>query len=410
MPWHWKDEEPLWMTAGLHRAPPDFSYEDEVRARQQVPGFEQSLYEEGPQAWGGEPYFPHEMAANEYTRGVLGGLGAAANIPTQSQIDDAGWRGPEMDPRTSQAISIDPRTRAAAPPAPSQAMSIEPSYARTADTYGIAQPPDFLGGRYPGLEGPLPEEMSAGLLGNILNRIRTIDSSGIPLGSRGGASSMPRGGFSEAPIPRWSDRESFRGGFFPDVGGDLSGLGRKVGEYVSGLVPGGTSPRGPLPTGPEAETRAKGTRLPQESAIVKALEQGFEFTGELKAGRPLYRSLHKERGKGIAAGLQSEHPLLRHQKDFEFAGELDASGSPLYFSRFKERATTAKRRAVEGGKSAAVAREKRLLEHQSKIQADLNAEKERLALLRKKLQERADYLKRFRERYSLMYDPMRGYE
>jgi len=395
MPYHWEDEEPLWMTAGLHRAPPDFSYEEEVRARQQVPGFEQSLYEEGPQAWGGEPYFPHEMAANEYTRGVLGGLGAAANIPTQSQIDDAGWRGPEMDPRTSQAISIDPRTRAAAPPAPGKARTIEPSYARTADTYGIAQPPDFLGGRYPGLEGPLPEEMSAGLLGNILNRI----SSGIPLGSRGGASSMPRAVIPEAPIPRWSDRESFRGGFFPGVG-----------EYVSGLVPGGTPLRGPLPTGPEAETRAKGTRLPQESAIVKALEQGFEFTGELKAGRRLYRSLHKERGKGIAAGLQSEHPLLRHQKDFEFAGELDASGSPLYFSRFEERATTAKRRAVEGRESAEAAREKRLLEHQSKIQADRDAEKIRLALLRKKLQERADYLKRFRERYSLMYDPMRGYE
>jgi hypothetical protein len=50
MSWHWEDEEPLWRTAGLHRAPPDFSYEDEgiggagdLPSDLQIPG--------GPETW-----------------------------------------------------------------------------------------------------------------------------------------------------------------------------------------------------------------------------------------------------------------------------------------------------------------------------------------------------------------------
>ena len=48
MPYHWEeeidpsfyDEEPLWRTAGLHRAPPDFSYEEDpgIRARMDADG------------------------------------------------------------------------------------------------------------------------------------------------------------------------------------------------------------------------------------------------------------------------------------------------------------------------------------------------------------------------------------
>ena len=76
----------------------------------------------------------------------------------------------------------------------------------------------------------VPQE--AGLMGNILNQSRTIDPSGVSLGSRGGATSMPRGGFS-------------------DVGG-----------YSSGLVPDRAPPGSLLPTKAEAEERAEKIRLP----------------------------------------------------------------------------------------------------------------------------------------------------
>ena len=265
MPYHYDridpsfyDEEPLWMTAGLHRAPPDFSYEDEVRASQPAPGFVPSLYEEGPQAWGGEPYFPHEMAANEYIPGLRTAPpsfpGGARNIVPSYEAETIGPGGvlPTFMGNTGLEPSLSP-------------LNYDPHYRRV-------------------LEGPLPEEMAASPWEHFRNRIP-----------------------SALEVEPWDRYGEYMQGRTPRP--DISQ--RYIGEgipYDPLEGPPGRVPRGAGaswtrdPSVPRAMSVTGGELVPSDwRGIIKNEMSGFFPPGEFAEGPPVdtgrrgYPSLAKER-------------------------------------------------------------------------------------------------------------------